>query len=126
MRQRRNFALSAIALLGVLMLPQRPSAAPTDGSVLNQCRNAFAGTAFDCVCPIRFLSKNFDQKDVGLILSLWGYSIDERHNHDLEVKRLTLKYGTSRVDDLLYRFHSIRFELFRRCPSDTPQDQDAY
>jgi hypothetical protein len=123
---RCNFRLPATAVLGLLMLSQSLCAAPADRSVLNRCRNAFAGTAFDCVCPIRFLSKNFNQVDAGLILMLWGYSIDEHHNHDFEIQRLASKYGTSRIDNLLYRFHGVRVDMLRQCPSDTPEDGDAY
>jgi hypothetical protein len=124
--KRCNFRLPAIAVLGLLMLPQSLRAAPADRSVLNQCRSTFAGTAFDCVCPIRFLSKNFKQVDVGLILTLWGYTIDGHHNHDFEIQRLASKYGTSRIDDVMYRFHSVRVDMLRQCPSDTPEDEDAY
>ena len=123
---RCNFRLTAIAVLGLLMLSQSLCAAPADRSVLNQCRSAFAGTAFDCVCPMRFLSKSFNQVDVGLVLMLWGYTIDGHHNHDFEIRKLASKYGTSRIDDVMYRFHDIRVDMLRQCPSDTPEDEDAY
>jgi hypothetical protein len=126
MWQRCNFTLSAIAVLGILLLSQNLSAAPADTPVLNQCRKAFAGTAFDCACPIRFLSKSFDRADVSLILRLWGYAIDEHHGHNFQIQKLASKYGASRIDNVMYRFHSIRVGMLRQCPSDTPEDEDAY
>jgi hypothetical protein len=126
LRKRCDIGLAAIAALAVLTLSQSLYAAPVDTSVLNQCRKAFAGTSFDCVCPIRFLSKNFDQADIGVFLVLWGYAIDEDHDHSVEIQKLTSKYGTSRINDMLYRFHAVRVDMLRHCPSDTLEDEDAY
>lgn len=121
-----NLGLSAIAVLAALTLSPSVRAAPAANSALNQCRGAFAGTGFDCVCPIRYLSKSFDQADVGLILVLWGYAIDERRDHSVEIQKLASKYGTSRIDDVMYRFHSVRVDMLRQCPSDTREDEEAY
>lgn len=121
-----NLGLSAIAVFASLALSPSVVAAPAANSVLNQCRSAFAGTSFDCDCPIRYLSKSFDQADVGLILVLWGYAIDERHDHSPEIHKLASKYGTSRIDDVMYRFHSVRVDMLRQCPSDTREDEEAY
>jgi hypothetical protein len=126
MWNRVNLGLPAVAVLAALTLSQSLSAAPADNSVLNQCRSAFAGTGFDCVCPIRFLSKRFDHVDVDLILVLWGYAIDEHHDHNLEIHKLASKYGTSRIDNVMYRFHGVRVDMLRQCPSDTREDEEAY
>jgi hypothetical protein len=126
MWMRCNLALPAVAVLAALTLSPSVGAAPAGNSVLNQCRSAFAGTGFDCVCPIRFLSKSFDQVDVSLILRLWGYAIDQHHSHDLEIRKLASKYGASRINNVMYRFHGIRVDMLRQCPSDTRQDEEAY
>jgi hypothetical protein len=114
------------AAVGLLVSSKPGHAAPADRSVIEQCSKAFVGTAFDCVCPVRFLSKSFDQIDVGLILVLWGYAIDERHDHNREIQKLKSKYGASRIDDAMYRFHSVRVDMLRQCPSDTREDEEAY
>ena len=121
-----NLGLPAVTVLAAMTLSHSVRTAPADQSVLNQCRSAFAGTGFDCACPIRFLSKKFDQVDVDLILVLWGYAIDEHHKHNPEIQKLASQYGASRIDNVMYRFHSIRVDMLRQCPSDTRLDEEAY
>ncbi len=93
-------------------------------SLLQNCKDYFADRDFDCACTLRFLEPRFSRADLDLVLRVWGYSLDGRHNHSDDFQFVYASYGYKKVDEVLRQFRRVRLKLFLQCPESSPSSED--
>ena len=70
---------------------------------------------FDCDCTTIYLRERLGFDDADIMIRLWVYNADFYEN-ELKLMGLRRRYGQERINEAVFRFFAIRWNMYRECP----------